>query len=213
MTIKSRPTQLASRQSTARRLLRAIFCLGHPKLKPWMCLVFFVPQLILYLYWLGPVFVYYVKGVPPETSLEAITGIWRAEGGHHAFGYAPRYFVDTQSGSREVHCGFPMQRALCGDVILLGPRLWVGKRVTVHYDPYFGILAFENLDPPEKDSPVGHMTYASGVALYAQPSDTIMSNHGAHLRLPNLFAVYLIVVISCWQASGNSSKPPSPIGD
>jgi hypothetical protein len=195
----------APQTSSRRRLLRAMLCLGHPKLKPWMCWVFFIPQLILYLYWLGPVFVYYVKGVPPEASLQTITGVWGEKGGMQVDGFAPRYFVDTTSGPREVHCGFPGQGVLCGDAFT--PRPQRGKRVTVHYDSYFGILAFENLDSPVADPRVARMSYELGVRLYAQPKDTLYGNHVAHVRLGALFVLYLGTVFSCWQAARKSLVP------
>jgi hypothetical protein len=207
MNMKSETTKIPTQQSGKKRLLRAMLCLGHPKFKPWMCWVFFIPQLILYLYWLGPVFVYYFEGVPPEASLETITGVWREQGkgGVDSRGrLAPRYFVDTDAGPREVHCGFPVQRQFCGDST--GPKfLEPGARVRVHYDPYFGILAFETLDPAKADQV---MTYREGVYRYARKEDLLRWNFDAHIRLAVLAVFYLIAVVSCWGAQG--SCPPAP---
>jgi hypothetical protein len=203
MNMKSETTKIPTQQSGKKRLLRAMLCLGHPKFKPWMCWVFFIPQLILYLYWLGPVFVYYFEGVPPEASLETITGVWREEGKMDANEdglTAPRYFVDTKSGPREVHCGFPVQQRFCG-IWGGGEVLRPGDKVRVHYDSYFGILGFEKLNPGD----TAGMTYQDAVYIYARKEETTRRNHRAGLRLAMLFGFYLVAIFSCWLAGG---RPP-----
>lgn len=189
------------RQSPGRRLLRALCLLGHPKIKPWVFWSFFIPQLLIYLYLLGPVFVYYTKGVPSKESLEVITGTWRVEGqlSSNSNGLvAPRYFVDTESGARQVHCGFPMQKRRCG--ISFGPSIRPSQKVKIYYDRYFGILAFEHLDPARKDIHAANLSYEEGVFHYAQPKDTIYHNYHAHQMLIVLMLMYLVAVFFCLRA-------------
>lgn len=189
--------------SSGKRLLQALLLKGHPKINSTSCWIFFAVFFAFNLYMLGPVFVYYFKGVPPKESLEAITGIWRVEGevGANRNGLiAPRYFVDTSAGPRQVHCGFPMQKRFCG--LFSGPRMTPGKTVTVYYDNYFGILAFEHVDQVESNLAESTMSYERGVYFYAQPEDTINKNYHAHQMVFALSFIYLFIAYLCWSKSG-----------
>lgn len=129
---------MSMKNETKNRLLRALALRGHTYFSGPGMRIFFILQIILQLYLLEPVFIYYFKGVPPETSLEVITGTWRTEGqlGSNSNGLtAPKYFVDTEQGSREVHCGFPVQRRPCSIFGIASPPL--GIQVSVKYDNYF----------------------------------------------------------------------------
>jgi hypothetical protein len=161
-----------------------------------------VPQLFVYLYLLAPVFVYFIQGVPPKESLEVITGVWREEGklGANRNGLvAPKYFIDTEQGPREVHCGFPMQRRLCNLYFRVSPDS--GHRISVRYDSYFGILAFEDLDLPQDKQAKAKMTYPEGVFFFARPKDTIYHNYSAHWMLFGLLVIYAFLVAACWGAT------------
>lgn len=197
--------------TTWQKISAALLLQGHPKVRPLACWLFFIPQLLFNLYMLGPVFVYYTQGVPLQESLETITGIWREEGnlGSNSNGLvAPRYFVDTEKGAREVHCGFPMQKRLCGQ--MFGARFWIGKKVVVHYDSYFGILAFEHLEPPGVDQPKAGMNYKDGVFFYSKPEDTIFKNYHAHQMLIFLIAIYAWIAYLCWRAINRQNSVLNP---
>lgn len=194
-------------QPKLRRFLRALFLTGHPKIKSWACWMFFLPQLVLYLYLLGPVFVYFTQGVPSKESLEVITGVWRQEGkiGANRNGLvAPKYFIDTDQGRKEVHCGFPMQRLPCDT--WSGPTFWPDKRVTVFYDSYFGILAFEHLEAPGKHIVSANMSYEKGILYYAKPKDTIYRNYHAHWMLLIYLILYAVFVYIFWAAGSSKSS-------
>lgn len=182
------------------RLLRALCLMGNPKIKPLACWLFFIPQFVIYLYLLGPVFVYYTKGVPPKESLEVISGTWREEGklGSNRNGLiAPRYFVDTASGPRKVHCGFPMQKRFCGDS---NHPLLSGMTVRIYYDDYFGILAFDYLEKSNNYEP-SNLAYEQGIFDYAEAKYTIYKNYGAHIIFPLIIFMYSVIVLLCWKST------------
>ena len=187
-------------------LLRALALTGHPRIKTPIAWLFIVPQLALYLYLLGPVFVYYTQGVPPEESLEVIVGTWRVAGtmgsGRNRL-YPPPYVIDTETGPRDVHCGFWTQKVFCGSFGL--PRLASGDKVRVHYDPYFGILAYSYLTPPYPNAK--GMPYRDGVQIYAKAKDAIFLNKNAHILFPLLLAVYMTLAVLCWRALGVDLRP------
>jgi hypothetical protein len=193
--------------SPSHRLLRSVALIGHPKMPTRAMWFFFIPQLLVYLYLLGPVFVYFTQGVPPREALEVISGVWRQEGGR---GYtrnsivAPKYFIDTEQGPREMHCGFTIQRRECNIYYRSPPPS--GHRVTVHYDRYFGILEYEDWDVPSELRAKANLTYARGVFFYAQAKDTILWNYGAHWMLLFLLSLYGVCASFCWVANGVATK-------
>ncbi|MRR52635.1 MAG: hypothetical protein EG825_17320 [Rhodocyclaceae bacterium] len=196
--------------STNRRLLRALALRGHPKISSLGTWLFLLPQLILNLYLLGPVFVYYTQGVPPKENLEVITGVTRTEGklGSNSNGLiAPHYVIDTESGPREVHCGFPMQRRLC-DWGIFSPEFWDKKQVRVYYDDYFGILAYDRLEPTIHPKAPSSMSYEDGVYFYAQAKHTIRWNYHAHVMLPVLLLIYGLMVYLCWRGPRMVTEMP-----
>lgn len=203
-----------------RRLLRSLCLVGDPKFKAWLAWLVLIPQLTWCLYYLMPVFMYYAVGVPPKETLEEITGRWHEEGqldSTHSQLIAPKYFLNTESGPRKVHCGFPSQHRLCHQ-----PWCEIGARCKVLYDNYFGILAYEQLDPPVlsastqrllasgrlKEVPPLRMSYEKGVFFYAQPELLLHLNRNAHWMFAFYFGLYTYLVIRCWRAS----RPVSNVG-
>ncbi len=203
---------------TVRRLLRSLCLIGDPKFRAWLAWLALLPQLAWCFYYLMPVFMYYAVGVPPKEALEEITGVWREEGkltSTHSQLIAPKYFLDTETGSRQVHCGFPTQHRLCHP-----PWCDIGARCTVLYDSYFGILAYEQIDPPRLSENIQRMlasgrlkelrplrmSYEEGVFFYAQPSHLLRLNNNAHRMLALYLAVYAYLVFRCWQATSPSGR-------
>lgn len=178
------------------RLLQALALKGHQNINPLLCWTAFIPLAILYSYLLSPLFVYYVRGVPPKEALEVFDGTWRQEGevrsGKSRL-LAPLYFIDNESGSRQVHCGFITQLSLCG--FPFAPRLTTGDKVRVHFNDSFGVLAYEFLSSTNRAG----MSYDTGVYMYATPKMLIRHNRGAHILLPLLILVYAFLVLMCWQ--------------
>lgn len=117
---------------------------------------------------------------------------------------APHYFVDTVTGPREVHCGFPMQRRSCDT--WSGPTVWPGKRIRVYSDDYFGILAFDHLESPGQTIPTAGMSYEQGILYYAQPKHTIYHNRHAHQMLPLILFIYGVFVSLCWRINELNPK-------
>lgn len=64
-----------------------------------------------------------------------------------------------------------------------------GHRVSVRYDSYFGILAFEDLDVSQQERAKANTSYVDGVFTYAQPKHTIHRNYHAHWMLFVLLVV------------------------
>ena len=188
------------------RFLRALALTGHPRIRARAAWLFIIPQFALYLYLLGPVFVYYTRGVPPEESLEVITGTWRIAGklsaGRNRL-YPPRYVIDTETGPRDIHCGLWTQKSFCGQFFL--PRLATGDKVWVRFDPYFGILAYGYLTPPFPNAK--GLAYRDGVTLYAQAKHTIRFNKNAHFLFPLVLAIYVTIAALCWRALGQDLRP------
>lgn len=187
---------LERKMTITRRLLQALALNGHPNIKPLPCWATLIFLAILYSYLLSPLLTYYVRGVPTKEKLEILDGTWRQEGevrsGKNRI-LPPLYFIDGEFGSRQMHCGFKLQQALCG--FPYGPSLQTGDKVRLYYDRSFGILAYYFPDHPVKSG----MDYQTGVYTYARPERLLLHNGKAHALLPLLILAYALLAFLCWQ--------------
>jgi hypothetical protein len=137
-----------------RRLFGALLLKGLWKFKPIHVIAFWC--FMAYQGWMAsPYFMYYVVGAPEPGTAPRYVGTLRIEGettrGKSGL-IPPRYYLDTEKGEIELHCGYRPRKFTCTALIgyhsLRKPSKHIGEKLEIAYHPYWGIEKVKSFTDP-----------------------------------------------------------------
>jgi hypothetical protein len=168
------------------RLLSALLLHGLWKFKPIHVLVFWV--FLAYQGWLGsPYFMYHVVGAPEPGTAQRYVGTLRVQGElqRTKTGWIPpRYFIRTNQGEVEVHCGYRPYLRECSKFYDFH-KIYPDMIYSVGYDRYWGMDYIKYPDPIP-------LRYQANSAASTQSSPN--PSHLIRVRFPDLRLSYLAVL-------------------
>jgi hypothetical protein len=122
------------------RLLNALLLKGLWKFKPIHVVVFWL--FMAYQGWMAsPYFMYYVVGAPEPGTAQRYVGTLRVEGElqRSKTGWIPpRYFIRTNQGEKEIHCGYRPYLRECWRFYDFQKR-FPAMIYEIGYDEYWGL--------------------------------------------------------------------------
>lgn len=179
-----------------KKIADALLLRGLWKFKPIHVMVFWV--FLAYQGWMAsPYFMYYVVGAPEPGTAPRYVGTLRIEGETtrgKSGSIPPRYFLDTDKGELEFHCGYKPRKLDC--VVPLGghtlnyPSRFIGQKVEIGYDHFWGV---DHVNLPSTSSP--NDLQASDEA---KNREFILRYHSTSLAL--FIGLVLLYLYFIWQA-------------
>lgn len=196
-----------------KNLFDALLLKGLWKFKPIHVIALWL--FMAYQGWMAsPYFMYYVVGAPEPGTAQRYVGTLRIEGETtrgKSGSIPPRYFLDTEKGELEFHCDYRPIRLDCtiwiGGHTLKQPSKYVGQKLEIGYDPYWGI---DHLRLPHQVSTFERRAASEEVMQIRRSS---LNYHSTSLAF--FIGLVLLYLYFIWQAvearqASSSSTNSSP---
>ena len=197
------------------RLIAAVLLHGLWKLR-WYHTVLLWLMILAYGWGASPYLMVYVVGMPEPGTAPRYTGTIRVEGkiqlSKNGF-KPPTYFIQTNKGDVEFHCGYLPARSECLLSAVLGTQPIDGGLYEIGFDPYWGLDHIKYPPPLEK------MNENRTPSLIAQKRLSYLHWHKSDaMWFLALILGYLILIRLAYKTSdperkaqvANASAPPSP---
>jgi hypothetical protein len=192
------------------RILSAVLLHGLWKLR-WYHTMLLWLSVLAYAWSASPYFMVYVVGMPEPGTAPRYIGTIRVEG---EFQFTrngskpPKYFIKTDKGETEFHCGYLPYRQICWLAVVFRVKPEPNEIYEIGYAPFWGL---DYIKYPDRIAKLND--YGSAKAIVSSRYSEL-KNHLNDLRwLCFLLFGYLVLIWLAYQGSNPLHKPNTPYPD
>ena len=190
------------------RLLSAVLLHGLWKLRWYQTVFILWPMLLVAAWGASPYFMVYVVGMPAPGTAPRYTGTIRVEGDFQFTKNGtkpPKYFIKTNSGETEFHCGYLSYRQICWLAVVYRIKPEPNEIYEIGYNPYWGL---DYIKYPERIAKLDDYGSANAITRNRYAA---LKNHLKDLMSLCFFSLgYLLLIWLAYKKSAPNCNPELP---